>query len=363
MIASQNTPSRACRGPESGFTLIELLVTMLIFIVIAAATVQLMGTHVKLFSGQQNQAGLNVAMRQTIAQLQTDLVNAGAGYYTSVNAPGSPVGITIVNGTATNCYNTTTYVYNSGCFDTLNVLTFDSVTPTSPSGTGTIDLSQGTGTLILTPSDSSVSSSTIIPNYQSGDTLLLLSNVAGSPSVLTVTLAAAATANTTVANGINISFAKLNSDGTNPSDYWSLNSVTTKTTTSAGVDSTWYVLKISPVQYRVDTTDSTNPQLKRILNNGIAQTLVDHVVAFKVGAQIWNSSSTVSVHDGAMYYYDPTVYYSNYANIRGVRVTLVGRTPLDVTSGYKNSLDQQPYRIEALSTVVSPRNLSMNDGN
>ena len=57
---------------ESGFSLMELLVAMAVFIVISGAAVALVRRHIPLFTSQQNQAGLNITLRNAAAQIQID---------------------------------------------------------------------------------------------------------------------------------------------------------------------------------------------------------------------------------------------------------------------------------------------------
>ena len=78
----------------AGFSLVELTVAMAVFMVIGAAAVALVKMHVPLFTSQQNQTGLNLSMRNGVAQMQIDVVNAGTGYYQGVNIPAWPIGIT-----------------------------------------------------------------------------------------------------------------------------------------------------------------------------------------------------------------------------------------------------------------------------
>jgi hypothetical protein len=52
-----------------------------------------------------------------------------------------------------------------------------------------------------------------------------------------------------------------------------------------------------------------------------------------------------------------------------VRISLIGRTPPRLYSNsnvnsaalFTNAFDGQPYKIQSLSIIVNPRNLSMND--
>src|SRR5690242_9442365 len=85
------------RASSPGFSLVELMVAMAIFLVVGGAAVELAKKHVPLFTSQQSQTGLNLAMRNGVAQMQIDVVNAGTGYYQGVNIPSWPIGITVLN--------------------------------------------------------------------------------------------------------------------------------------------------------------------------------------------------------------------------------------------------------------------------
>jgi prepilin-type N-terminal cleavage/methylation domain-containing protein len=56
-------------------------------------------------------------------------------------------------------------------------------------------------------------------------------------------------------------------------------------------------------------------------------------------------------------------YNSDYALVRAVRVTLIGRTTpsTDPTYTYRNPFDLGPYQIRGSSIIVNPRNLTMKD--
>jgi type II secretory pathway pseudopilin PulG len=111
------------RKAAAGFSLVELMVAMLIFMIIGGAAVALVKKHVPIFTSQQNQTGLNISMRNAVAQLQIDVVNAGTGYYQGVNIPSWPIGITIVNSApGTGCFNAATLSYGATCFDRLNII-------------------------------------------------------------------------------------------------------------------------------------------------------------------------------------------------------------------------------------------------
>jgi hypothetical protein len=62
-------------------------------------------------------------------------------------------------------------------------------------------------------------------------------------------------------------------------------------------------------------------------------------------------------------------YGNKFDEIRSVRISLIGRTPPRLYSNsnvnsatlFTNAFDGQPYKIQSLSIIVNPRNLSMND--
>ena len=89
-----------------------------VFIVVAGAALALFSSQVPLLNRQQNFSALNISMRNAVAQMQLDMVNAGTGYFPGTNIPGWPVGVTIVNSNPASACNTpATYTYSSTCFD------------------------------------------------------------------------------------------------------------------------------------------------------------------------------------------------------------------------------------------------------
>ena len=136
----------------AGFTLVELMMAMVVFLIVGGAAVSLIKKHVPLFTSEQNQAGLNVGVRNAVAQMQMDVVNAGSGFYPGANMPFFPVGITVANSGTTSCFDPATFNYTT-CFDRLNVITADdTIPPAHPSGNaaGTASVDTTTGTLFLT---------------------------------------------------------------------------------------------------------------------------------------------------------------------------------------------------------------------
>ena len=198
---------------EHGFSLIELMVAMAVFMVIGGAAFSLVRRHVPLYATQQNQAGLNISLRNAAAQMQIDVVNAGTGYYTGANMPAWPVGVTVVNNPAgSGCYNATTHAYSAACFDTLNVIATDTGTPASmpantSTGTGCTNTNTSTQ-MYLVPSGTTASA--LAAQFKTGDQILLVKQD-GSQMTTTVLTADASVVGSTVQLTHNVT----NADGTN----------------------------------------------------------------------------------------------------------------------------------------------------
>src|SRR5262249_1266426 len=115
-----------------------------------------------------------------------------------------------------------------------------------------------------------------------------------------------------------------------------------------------WVLKLAPTIYQVDASDPANPKLVRT-QGGQSNVIAEQIIGFKVGASIWNGT------DDSTYNFDSSTYSYDCQPVRAVRVSLIGRTAADPTSTFRNTFDGGPYKIESVSVVVNPRNLSMND--
>src|SRR6201996_7522120 len=112
-LASTTKPS--VRNAK-GFTLIELMISIAVFLVIGAAAMSLFKQHASLFNDQQYQIGLNVSLRNALAQIENDVVNAGTGWYNATNNVASwPIGVTISNNAAggTGCHTAGSAIYTS----------------------------------------------------------------------------------------------------------------------------------------------------------------------------------------------------------------------------------------------------------
>jgi prepilin-type N-terminal cleavage/methylation domain-containing protein len=353
--ATRNKVSRK-RLASRGFTLIELMVATAVFLIIGGAALTLFHRHVRLFGDQQSQVALNVSMRNALSLMQIDTVNAGTGFYPGANISSWPIGVTIINNKAAgSCYNAGTSTYAAGCFDQLNIIATDTNTPPShPDDGGSNCVSTTSAVLFATP-PAGTTAAQLAGDYNAGDQILV---VKGDGSQMTTTILSNAGH---VAGGkVQLQHNPTAADGSNSGGLDPLG-LTTNPSNKLGSTfcSTDWIFKISPVIYSVDTTDPTDPKLTRT-QGGVNSVVADQIVGFKVGASIWNAATTTS---GDAYNFDASTYGFDYSSIRSIRISLIGRTnPLSSgQSNYRNSFDGGPYRIEAISTVINPRNLSMKD--
>src|ERR1041385_8740025 len=341
------------RSPSSpGFSLVELMVAMAIFLVVGGAAVELAKKHVPLFAEQQSQTGLNLAMRNGVAQMQIDVVNAGTGYYQGVNIPSWPIGITILNSApGTGCFDAATNTYTSTCFDTLNVIAMDQNTPPSnPSDLGANCVSTTSSSLFVTPVGATTLAQ-LAADFHTGDQILV---VKSDGSQMTTTIL---TSDGLVSGGkVKLEHNPTGADGTNSIALDPLALTNSADSNKLGTQfcNTDWVLKIAPITYSVDASDPTDPKLIRT-QGGQPSVIADQIIGFKVGASIWNGTTDNT------YSFDAASYNHDWSLIRSVRVSMIGRTPSDLGSSFRNNFDGGPYKIQSISVVINPRNLSMND--
>lgn len=357
-MKNEKTGSITRHKSPAGFSLVELTVAMAIFMVVGGAAVALVKMHIPLFTSQQNQTGLNLSMRNGVAQMQIDVVNAGTGYYQGVNIPSWPIGLTVANSAAgTGCYDAVAKSYGPGCFDTLNVISMDVNTP--PSNPSDVVLPSApcadtslSPNIYLTPIGATTVAQLAL-DYKQGDQILLLKSD-GSQMGTTKLLADGVVSGGKVLLTHNVT----NADGTNSLANDPLQITNSADSKKLGVSfcGTDWVMKISPITYTVDASDPTDPKLTR-KQAGVTNVIAEQIIGFKVGAAIWNG-----VTDGT-YNFDASTYVPPYdwSLIRAVRVSMIGRTPADITNNFHNSFDGGAYKIESVSVVINPRNLSMND--
>jgi prepilin-type N-terminal cleavage/methylation domain-containing protein len=337
---------------SAGFSLVELMVAMAIFLVVGGAAVELAKKHVPLFTEQQSQTGLNLAMRNGVAQMQIDVVNAGTGYYQGVNIPSWPIGITILNSApGTGCFDAATNTYTSTCFDTLNVIAMDQNTPPSnPSDLGANCVSTTSSSLFVTPVGATTLAQ-LAADFHTGDQILV---VKSDGSQMTTTIL---TSDGLVTAGkVKLEHNPTGIDGTNGTTLDPLALTNSADSNKLGTQfcNTDWVLKISPITYSVDASDPTDPKLIRT-QNGQPSVIAEQIIGFKVGASVWNGTTDNT------YSFDAASYNHDWSLIRSVRVSMIGRTPTDLSSPFRNSFDGGPYKIQSISVVINPRNLSMND--
>ncbi|HZU30650.1 MAG TPA: prepilin-type N-terminal cleavage/methylation domain-containing protein [Candidatus Angelobacter sp.] len=359
----------------SGFTLVELMVAMLVFLIIGAAAVALIRKHVPLYATEQNQAGLNLGVRNAIAQMQMDVVNAGSGFYPGANMPFFPVGITISNSGTTGCFNATTWAYTT-CFDRLNVITADdTIPPAHPSGNaaGTASADTTTGTLFLTfpgvtPAPSATDlNSWATTKFVAGTELLLIQGGTdfsnSTPRMTTVILTSAK--GTVSGSAIQVSFTPTLAGGvpaTIPDPMGIITSGDSDQLTNSFDPNQDYAIHLSGVSYGVDPSDPADPKLVRVAFgaalSGAQNVIADQIIGFKVGA--WNTYTGTYIYDSTLP--KPTSGYGgDWTSIKAVRIDLTARTPInsDPANKFRNSLDGGPYQVQKISVVINPRNLSM----
>lgn len=353
-----------------GFSLVELLVATAVFLIVSAAALSLFTSHLPLFAEQQNQAGLNIQMRNAVSQMQLDVANAGSGYYQGINIPDFPIGVTIVNNVATSstpCNTPSTFTYGTNCFDQLNVISIDASTPPAhpTDSTGTTCVSTTSSTIFASPLGSTTAAQ-LAADYHNGDEVLLVT--ANGSQISSAIL----TQDGSVAGGkVKLQHNGSASNGTfaDPAGV-STNANNKLGTNFCGTD---WVLKMNPISYYVSTATPSDPQLVRQQpsGSGTPVLLADQIIGFKVGAILWNNCvTTCTSDDESTYNYDSSTYVSggnaqayNYSLIRSVQIEMIGRTVPNFAPTYvfRNSFDSGPYQIESSSTVLNPRNLSMNN--
>jgi len=348
------------RGAVAGFTMIELMVSVAVFIVIGGAAFSLFSQHAPLFTRQQNLTGLNINMRNAVAQMEMDVINAGSGYYPGSNFPDWPIGVTIQNSVAgSSCYNAATHTYTATCFDQLNVILIDGNTPPGhPTSTGSNCVSTTSSILFATP-PTGVSPATYADNFHNGDRILV---VKSDGSQMTMT---------TLSKDGQVAGAKVQLQH-NPTGGGGINSssddpfgLTTTLNNKLGdyfCPADW-VMRLGTVSYLVDATDPTNPTLKRYVNyhpNDTGDVVAEQIIGFKVGASLINATSSSCT---VPYTFVNTCYSPDYSRIRSIRVSMIGRTPPNQSgpNKFQNNFDQGNYQIQAISIAINPRNLSMRD--
>lgn len=417
-IPSSDGQGRQGKAVGEGFSLFELLVAMAVFLIISSAAFTLFGRHQAVLSEEQLTVGLNIGLRNALAQIQIDVVNAGNGLLMGTNVPAWPVGVTIINSTPTSATcNPSGTVYTNACFDQLNVILVDSTMPAlHPCGINpcsVVTSSGGTITLNAPPPSGLINAATGLPwtatdlkkKFSAGDQILFIQSCSGGGhangtngcAFTTAILEANASTSTNAAIGcaagcVSLSFNSTTTPAAPPpvttpptppsQPYPGSNSVcptptpvpntcndplnmTTRAPYTDLTDtygSNDWVVRLAPITYNVnannvDSNNQPDPQLVRTQGN-VQNVLMDQVIGFKVGAALWNNANTTFFQ----YNYDASTYTTPYEYdlIRSVRVSIIGRTEPNGTNPYVNGYDYGHYMIRGNSIIVDPRNLTMN---
>lgn len=355
--------SRRARKSAGGFSLVEMMIAVAVFLIIGGAAINLVSKHAPLASSAQNQLGLNMALRNAIAQMEVDVANAGTGYYPGANIATWPIGVTIVNAPqAAACNTAANFRYGANCFDTLNVIAADPNTPPShPQDIGANCVSTTSSNLFTVPIGTETLAD-LASHFKSGDQLLVIKSDGSQMTTTTLT------ADGQVTGGkVKLQHNPTGADGTSGDPF---NITTAANLNKLGIQfcETDWVLKLNPITYRVDLTNPDDPKLVR-QQSGNTDVIAEQVIGFRVGASVrvgtadqpynFNSAGT-SAADGCT---SNCGYEDDWSQIRAVRISLLGRTPpnADLTSRYQNSFDGGPYKIQGVSVTINPRNLSMSD--
>ena len=364
-VENRNSDFRSANA-EAGFSLLELLVAMAVFVVVGGAAFLLFMRQQPFAAQEQNQVGLSIGLRNAMTQLQNDLVNAGTGMFPGANIPSWPVGVAIINNVpGGDCFNAATQTYSASCFDSISVVAANlSVPPIHADGAGGCTASNQ-ATTTADPATGFTAAQTAA-NYSAGDQILLL---AGNGKLFTTVVLTQApqvsgsyvqfTHAATAANGSNTAANDPLGISTDSGDANNM--------LSSSFCTTDWIIKLAPITYAVNASNSANPILTRT-QNGNTATVMEQVIGFKIGATIWNNSTdTVSTQ----YNYNAATYTNNTANdeaynftlVRSIRVSLIGRTKpsSDPNYTFRNTFDGGPYQIQGVGIVINPRNMSMRD--
>ena len=263
--------------------MIELLVSIAIFMVIGGAAMSLFRRHVPLFTVQQNQTAVNIALRNAAAQLQIDMVNAGSGYYQGANIPTLPLGITVFPGTGT-CYTGLNQTYSAGCFDTVSVITVDPNTPPShPAVSGSNCVSVTSSTLFATPIGSTTLNQ-LAGSYNAGDEVLLVNSNGSQMATMVLSKSGQVTGGKVQLQHNPTAVYKNAVSQSSYSDdlLRHFKSEQQQQTWDPFCNTDW-VLRVNSTTYGVDTTSPANPVLVRSVNNGKPQAVADQIIGFRIG--------------------------------------------------------------------------------
>jgi hypothetical protein len=284
------------------------------------------------------------------------MVNAGSGYYQGANIPTLPLGITVLPGSGT-CYAGGSQTYGSGCFDTVSIITVDPSTPPShPAVIGSNCVSTTSSTLFATPIGSTTLSQ-LAGAYNSGDEVLLVNSNGSQMATMVLSKSGAVTGGKVqLQHNPTATYKNSVSQSSYNDDYYNVANPNNNNKLGSQFCNTDWVLRVNATTYGVDTSNPANPVLVRSVNNGKPQGIADQIIGFRIGSFAQDNTTL-----NYQWEYDTTTY--DFNTIQAVRASLIGRTnPVSGSiAGFRNTFDSGTYKVEGVSIVVDPRNLSMNN--
>jgi prepilin-type N-terminal cleavage/methylation domain-containing protein len=367
-------PNRqSSRKALAGFSLLELMVAMSVFLIMGGAVVALIRRHVPLFNTAQNQAGLNVTLRNAVAQLQMEVVNAGSSYSAGNPMPFWPIGATIQTKATPGCKATRNYV--SSCFDSFSLIDADSNMPALAPSSDPVKLTQlvtdtgGAGTVnmyLTSPGNPAAATTAMYTAWAAllvpGTELMLVQGgtdmPAGQPSITVVVVQVpGASVN---GNSILVPVSSTIANGVPSRDPMGIYDAGEAARFTGSFNPTLdYAIKLNATKYQVDGADITNPKLIRTNPGGTSDVIAEQVVAFNVGA--W--SSIIQNYSTTPASAPPAGFNSDWASVRSLQVQLIARTVPNSDqsiTNFTNTYDQGPYQVQGVSVVINPRNLNTN---
>lgn len=220
-----------------------------------------------------------------------------------------------------------------------------------------------------------ITAATLAAEYHKGDQILLVTTGGDNYTTTTITATPTTYTNNGV-TGVKLSINTTDAGGvkganTSSNDLLGITTDTTNPKLNSSFSCADWVTRLVPITYSVNTANPSDPQLQRTSGLGATATttvLADQIIGFKVGADIWDLTSSgcidssVSV-DTTCFDYNNHDYGSDYTLVRAVQISLIGRTNPNPgpTYIYRNGFDGGPYQIEGVSVEINPRNMSMNN--
>lgn len=342
-----------------GFTLIELLVAMAVFVIVAGTAFSLFGKHEAYAIHQESLSGVNIGLRNAMAQMQIDLSSAGQNLFYGAPGVTTPFSLGVIvnnnvpaiqGGAGAACApNTNTWAYPvpSACFDgfmiinakpcaitggqspvlaltgavnNINTLTSTSVTDISVGANMTNDAScYQTGDEVLIVEQNTQADPTCTGTVESAycmTVVSLTSNAVYVPATSSITLtfhapgangAPSGCPGTSCNDPLGIVYPAYAGGGT--SNYQNLLTANFALGTyvvdlGTGSNDVSYTVQLNP-------SDATDPQLVRcntqlaLCTAAAGQVVADQVIGFKVGAALWDSADK---EDIASYFYNAAGY-------------------------------------------------------